>query len=89
MKIEIDVAQVQDYSTQFTNKSQELEQLRQNANNMANQLAAAWRGQRANAFQGDWQQMTPQIQNAIQVLQQAAQLLQRAATDFGAADSAR
>lgn len=86
-KIMIDTAQVQNTSNQFNSKRGELDALVSQANNLMNSLQGQFTGQRANAIFGEWQSMQGNLKNAIQTLQQASDLLKRAATDFGTVDS--
>lgn len=88
-EIRINPDQVDSTSQQFKTKQGELESLISAAQTLMNNLQGAWTGQRANATFGEWQGLQPNLKAASQSLQQASELLKRAATDFRAADSAR
>ncbi len=87
--IRIDTAQVDSTGGQFIAKRGDLEGLVSQAKSLMNTLQGQFRGQRATAIFGEWDAMQPNLQAAIQSLQQAGDLLKRAAADFSAVDSAR
>lgn len=88
-QILVDPDQVDSTSTQFSTKRGELDTLIQNARTMMNNLQASFKGTRATAIMGEWNNMQTSLTNATAALQQAGDLLKRAATDFRSADSAR
>jgi WXG100 family type VII secretion target len=85
--ITINTEEVTQHGSQFETRASELEALLQAANTAANTLSSNWKGNRANRFQNDWQSMTPQLRNAIEVFRQAGVMLRQAANDFGAVDN--
>jgi len=87
--IRIDPAQVTSTGNQFTAKSTELSSLVQQARGLMNSLQGQFTGQRASMIFSEWEQMQPSLQNAIQTLSMAGDLLKRASIDFQSADSAR
>lgn len=88
-EIRINPDQVETTSQQFGSKRGELDALVQQANALMRSLEGAFTGQRATAIFNEWNGLQPNLKNAVQTLQQASDLLRRAATDFRAADSAR
>jgi WXG100 family type VII secretion target len=88
-QILVDPDQVDGTSTQFSTKRGELETLINNARTMMTNLQASFKGQRSNAIMGEWNGMQTGLNNAVAALQQASDLLKRAAADFRAADSGR
>ena len=87
-QIRIDTAEVENASSQFQHKVSELNQLTAQAQNVINNLQASFQGQRANRIYGQWQELQPNLRNAIETLQFAGELLRRAAADFSQADLA-
>jgi WXG100 family type VII secretion target len=88
-QILVDPDQVDSTGAQFSTKAGELDSLIQNARTMMTNLQASFKGQRSTAIMGEWQNMQTNLNNATATLQQASDLLKRAATDFRTADSAR
>jgi len=78
--------EVEQTSSQFAAKHSDLEQLIQQARNQVSALHAAFQGNRANKFYGDWDSMQPSLDQALASLQQASELLKSAATAFRQAD---
>lgn len=74
--------------TQFYTKSQELQSLIAQSNNLVASTMANWKGQRAGKFSGDWESMKKNLEASVQTLQQTSELLKRAGSDFRAADTA-
>jgi WXG100 family type VII secretion target len=88
-QILVDPDQVDSTSAQFNTKRGELDTLINNARTMMNNLQASFKGQRSNAIMGEWQGMQSNLNNAVASLQQASDLLKRAAADFRSADAGR
>lgn len=86
-QIMIDPDQVDSTGGQFSTKRGELESLLSNARSLMTNLQGAFKGQRATAIFNEWNGMQTNLNNAVTALQQASDLLKRAATDFRAADS--
>lgn len=86
MTIVVDPQQLNATSGQFVGQYNELQALVQNAKSQVSALEGAWQGNRANKFFGDWASMQPNLEAALQTLDQTAQLLRAAASDFAAAD---
>jgi len=82
-QIIVDPDQVDSTGSQFSTKRGELESLLSNARSLMS------KGQRATAIFNEWNGMQTSLNNAVTALQQASDLLKRAATDFRAADSGR
>ena len=89
MVIRVDPEQVDSVSNQFASKRGELESLVSQAQSVMTNLQSGFTGKRATAIFNEWNGMQPNLKNAIESLQQASDLLRRAATDFRAADQAR
>lgn len=88
-KIGIDPDQVDSTANQFGSRRGELESLVSQANSLMNSLQGQFTGQRATAIYNEWNNMQPNLKNAIQTLQMASDLLKRAANDFRNADAGR
>ncbi len=88
-QILVDPDQVDSTGTQFSTKRSDLESLINNAKTMMNNLQSSFKGTRATAIMNDWNGMQPNLTNAMTALQQASDLLKRAAADFRAADQAK
>jgi WXG100 family type VII secretion target len=85
-QIAIDTAQVESTGGQFETKSQELSALKNKANTDMNNLMASFKGNRATKIHEQWQQMQPQLDKAMETLQNAGALLKQAAQDFRTVD---
>jgi WXG100 family type VII secretion target len=85
--IRIEPGQVSNVGSQFLSKSSELEGLVAQARSLMSSLEGQFTGQRATRIFQEWEQMQPSLTSAIQALQQAGNLLQRAATSFESTDS--
>jgi WXG100 family type VII secretion target len=86
-KIQIDTENVLSTGNQFLSKRADLEALVSQANSLMNSLQGQFTGQRASRIFNEWAEMQPNLQNAIQSLQAAGDLLKKASTDFFQADS--
>jgi WXG100 family type VII secretion target len=89
VEIRVNPDQVDNTGKQFATKRGELEALISQANSLMNSLQGAFTGSRASAIFAEWNSMQANLKNSVQTLQQASDLLKRAATDFRSADSAR
>ncbi len=87
MTIRIDTGQVSNVGSQFMGRQSDLEALVVQARSLMSSLEGQFTGNRAQRIFQEWQAMQPSLNAAIQSLGQAGQLLQRASTAFGEADS--
>lgn len=88
-EIRITPADVDAKGKQFEGKRGELENLTQQANSYINSLKGVFTGQRANSIYNEWDSLQGNLKTAAQTLQQAADLLKRAASDFSGVDNQR
>jgi len=88
-EIRINPDQVESTGNQFNAKRGELEALNSQAINLMNSLQGVFTGTRANAIFAEWNNMQPNLKNAIQTLQSASELLKRAANDFRGVDNTK
>lgn len=82
----VNTEQVRATGGEFLKKKAELEELLGRARSQMDQLQSEFKGMRATKIHGEWTDMIPTIQTSIQNLEQAGNLLNRAATDFSAVD---
>ena len=87
MDIKVPVEQIENSSSQFYTKKGDLEALVSQSKSMMQNLQSSFAGQRANRIFSEWEQMQPNLQNAIQSLQTAGDFMKKAASDFSATDS--
>ena len=85
--IRINPDQVDSVSAQFGSRRGELEALVAQANSLMASLQGAWTGTRATKTYNEWESLKPSLNNAVQTLQTASNLLKAAAADFRSADS--
>lgn len=85
--IRIETGQVDSTGSQFHSKRGELESLVSQAQSMMNNLEGQFTGTRATKIFNEWHAMEPNLKAAIQSMQDAGDLLKRAAADFSQADS--
>ena len=85
--IRLDPAVVEGTGSQFISRRADLEGLVSQAKSLMNSLQGQFTGQRATRIFSEWDQMQPNLQNAIQSLQVAGDLLKRAAAEFSSVDS--
>jgi WXG100 family type VII secretion target len=84
--IRIDPAQVEGTGSQFITKGGELEALVSQAKGMMNNLQGQFTGQRAQKIFSEWESMQGNLRSAVGTLEQAGNLLKRAASDFSRVD---
>lgn len=87
--IRIDPAQVESTGNQFISKGGELEALVSQAKSTMNSLQGQFTGQRAQKIFSEWEGMQGNLRSAIGTLEQAGNLLKRAAGDFSRVDMGR
>jgi WXG100 family type VII secretion target len=88
--IKIDPQEVDGYGSQFKTSSTQVQELLNQVQSKVSILqGGAWAGNRANKFYGDWGTMKPQIVKAIETLNQAGDLLKKAASDFAITDQTK
>lgn len=85
--IRIDTGDVEAKGSQFLAKRGDLESLVSQAKSLMSSLEGQFTGQRASAIFSEWGGMQPNLQAAIDTLQQAGDLLKRASVDFTTADT--
>ncbi|MCW5873109.1 MAG: WXG100 family type VII secretion target [Anaerolineales bacterium] len=84
----VNTEQVRSTGAEFLRRRGELEELVNRAVAQMQQLESQFKGVRAARIQQEWQGMVPSLRNSIQNLEQAGNLLNRAATDFESVDNA-
>jgi len=84
--IRIDPAEVTKTGTDFRNMSTDVDGLVSRAKGMMSSLESQFTGTRATKIFGQWHEMMPSLQAAINTLQSAGDLLSSASTDFSNAD---
>lgn len=82
----VNTEQVRATGQEFLRRRAELEELVNRAVSQMQQLEAEFKGMRASKIQAEWQGMVPALRSSIQNLEQAGNLLTRAATDFSQVD---
>ena len=88
--IKIDPTQVDSYGSKFKTSSTQVQELLGSVQGIVGSLQGGeWQGNRANSFYTDWGAMKPQIVKAIETLNQAGDLLKKAAKDFSITDSTK
>lgn len=87
-EIRVNVGEVRDKGAQFQSRRGELESLVSAARGLMTALQGSFTGQRAQRIFQEWEGMQPRLTASIDTLQQAGDFLNRAATDFEAADTA-
>ena len=84
--IRIDPGEVQSTGGQFINMQSEVESLVSRARTMMNNLEGQFTGARAGKIFSQWRDMQGSLTSAINTLQEAGNLLNRAAQDFSEVD---
>jgi WXG100 family type VII secretion target len=84
----VNTEQVRMTGGEFLKKKAELEELLARARSQMDALQSEFKGMRATKIHQEWTDMIPGLQQAITNLEQAGNLLNRAATDFTQVDSA-
>ena len=85
--IRIDPAEVTKTGTDFRNMAGDVDGLVSRAKGMMSSLEGQFTGSRATKIFGQWHEMAPSLQSAIETLRSAGALLGSAAEDFSTADS--
>ena len=83
----VNTEQVKATGAEFLKKKAELDELLGRAKAQMEQLRSEFQGMRATKINDEWTQMIPTLQTSINNLEQAGNLLNRAATDFSSVDS--
>ena len=85
--IRIDPGDVTKTGSDFRNMSGDVESLVSRAKGMMGSLESQFTGARATKIYGQWHDMLPSLQAAVNTLQSAGDLLASASQDFFSADS--
>ena len=84
--IRIDPGEVTKTGSDFRNMSGDVESLVSRAKGMMGSLEGQFTGARASKIFGQWHEMEPSLQSAINTLQSAGDLLASASQDFSSVD---
>jgi len=85
--IKIDTSQIDSIGSQFHVKSSEIETLITQSRSLMSSLQGQFMGQRASKIFTEWEDLQPNLLNAVESLQIAGDLLKRSAMEFSAVDS--
>jgi WXG100 family type VII secretion target len=87
-QIQIDPQVVRDTGKSIRNKKDELQEIVEAAKRVMESLRDGFKGKRSQSIYSEWEQIHPTLTKSFENLQQAAQLLESAASQFEEVDNA-